>query len=304
MYKYEKAAIERFGNNFIRNKTDELIFNCKKCGRPKLYVDTKTGVYHCFRCNFKGKIKTRATLAGVREKYNMDTLIKQTKENKDEQLTLIHFVYKPLTEQQIKALNNRGITSADIKYYNICGRAEDERIQIPNFVKGCFTDVICAWEWDKSKVTNKNPKYLNSEGTEKSKTLFNIYNIDNNPEQIVLCEGLFNAITAGKNAVASYGCSLSSRQCDLILEKEPKSILIAYDSDEPGVNGAVEAIRLFKLKNYKGKLEYILLPKGVDINDLGHDNFKHYCETHSVVIDVKNPIGEKLPKLLFDSKSN
>ena len=87
MYKYEKAAIERFGNNFIRNKTDELIFNCKKCGRPKLYVDTKTGVYHCFRCNFKGKIKTRATLAGVREKYNMDTLIKQTKENKDEQLT-------------------------------------------------------------------------------------------------------------------------------------------------------------------------------------------------------------------------
>lgn len=301
MYKYEKAAIEKFGNNYVKNKSNEFIFNCIKCGRPKLYVNTSNGIYHCFRCDLKGRLKGRVSLSDVREKYNLNALNKINKDDKT--LTLIPLIKAPLNSEQIQALKNRGLSDSDIKFYNICGRQEDNRIQIPNFVKGIFTDVICAWQYDKSKVNNKNPKYLNSEGTPKSKTLFNVYNIEQGVNQIILCEGIFNAITAGRNAVASYGCSLSERQCELLLEKEPKSILIAYDSDEPGVDGSLKAIKTLKNAKYKGIVEYILLPKSVDINDLGHENFINYCNSHKVLIDLDSPISTKLPKLLFDSKN-
>ena len=301
MYKYERAAITKFGNNYKKNKSNEFIFQCLKCGRPKLYVNTLNGVFHCFRCNYKGRLKTKTTLKDIKEKHNMQSLLNITN-NKDEQLILIPFISVPLTEEQKQALKNRGLSEDDIKYYNICGRQDDNRIQIPNYVRGCFTDVICAWQYDKTKITNKNPKYLNSEGTKKANTLFNIYNIDNNIDQIILTEGIFNAITAGRNAVASYGCSLSNRQCQLIIEKQPKSILLAYDSDEPGVKGTNAVIKQLIDVDYKGTVEYVLLPKGVDINDLGHDNFVKYCDTNKVKIDLSSPISIKLPKLLFDSR--
>lgn len=305
MYKYEKAAVEKFGNNFIKNKQNELIFSCTKCNRPKLYVNTLNGLYHCFRCGYKGRLSSRASLADIRDKYNLDKLemITNTKESK-ELLNLIPFFPKALTEEQIKALEARGITESLIRYYHICGRQEDNRIQIPNFVKGCFTDVICAWEYDKSKIDKKtNPKYKNSEGTPKSKTLFNVYNIEQNPERIILCEGIFNAITAGKNAVASYGCELSNRQCELLIEKEPSTILIAYDSDEPGVKGSVKAIKKLIEYNYKGIIEYVLLPKGLDINDIGHNNFINYVNHNKVFIDKTSSIGINLPHLLYDSRN-
>lgn len=304
--KYEKIAIETFGQNYRRNKVSELIFYCPKCNRIKLYVNTVNGVYHCFRCNYKGRLKLRTSLLDVKDKYNLEklqnTFNSTTKETNNE-LKLIHYTSIPLNQEQKHALYNRGLTDSDIKFYNISGRLDDNRIQIPNFVKGCFTDIVCAWQYDKTKITDKNPKYLNSEGTKKDKTLFNIYNIEQNTDKIILTEGIFNAITAGKNAVASYGCHLSDIQCQLILQKEPKSILIAYDSDEPGVLGSLDVIQKLKNNKYKGIVEYILLPIGLDINDIGHNNFINYYNSHKVVIDLHNIISSNLPKLLYDSKN-
>lgn len=299
MNKYEKIAILNFGDNYRKNKATELIFKCPKCGRQKLYFNTQNGVFHCFRCDYKGRLKAKSTIQDIKNNYNFNSLQKIVK---NDELNLIYFNSVDLTEEQKQALKDRGLTDSDIKYYNICGRKEDNRIQIPNFVKGNFTDIICAWQYDKTKINNKNPKYLNSEGTKKDNTLFNIYNIEKGVKQLILCEGIFNAITAGKNAVASYGCNLSDRQLDLIIEKEPKSILIAYDSDEPGVKGSLKAIDKFKNIRYKGLLEYILLPNGVDINDLGQDNFMLYYNNNKVIIDLDSKISLKIPKLLHESR--
>lgn len=302
MLKFEREAIKSFGNIYTRtNKGNELVFICPKCNRPKLYVNTINGVFHCFRCDYAGKLKLKYSLANTKEKYNYENLKKQIVKKQKQELNLIYFEKRPLKEKQILALKNRGLSEQDIKYYNICGRSQDDRIQIPNYVKGSFTDVVCAWEYDKTKITDKNPKYLNSEGTLKSETLFNIYNINKNPDNIILCEGIFNAITAGKNAIASYGCSFSDIQCDILLSWEPKSILIAYDSDEPGVTGSMNVIKMLKNKNYKGKVEYILLPKNVDINDLGHDNFINYVNSNKISINLDNPISIKLPKMLYNN---
>lgn len=299
MGRYENLATEKFGSYYRRTgKPDELVFKCIKCGRPKLYVNTANGVFHCFRCDFSGRLRIKTSLKDIKNSFNEKSL----KDLKDNELRLIPYITKPLTQLQIQALKNRGLTEDDIKYYNIMGRKEDDRIQIPNYIKGMFTDIICAWEYDKSKVTDENPKYLNTEGTEKSKTLFNIYNISDNVDKIILCEGVFNAITVGRNAVASYGCSFSERQLELILHKNPKSILIAYDGDEPGVTGSIKVLKMLKKSKYFGTVEYILLPKNVDANDLGRNNFWSYYNSNKVLIDLNNPISLKLPKLLYDSR--
>lgn len=303
MHRYERVAIEKFGNNYRRNKDTEFIFRCPKCNHNKLYVNTTNGLYHCFRCDYKGVLKARVSLQDVKNKQDITALNQIVKKDNNE-LTLVYFESLNLTDAQKTALKNRGLTDTDIRYYNICGRSKDNRIQIPNFVKGCFTDVLCAWQYDKSKVNKYSPKYLNSEGTKKSETLFNIYNIESNINQIIICEGIFNAITAGKNAVASYGCNISDKQIQLIIDKKPKSILIAYDSDQPGVEGSLKVIDKLKAINYNGVVEYVLLPNGIDINDLGHDNFINYLNNNKVYIDLNNPVSLKLPKLLFESRTN
>lgn len=307
MSNYTRQVQERFGDSYKAVKSNqELIFRCPNCGRIKLYVNMSNGLYHCFRCGYSGRLSgKRKSMLDVKDNLTRDMEKLKTfnyNNNKDE-IKLIPFKQKPLTEEQKQALYNRGLTDYDIKFYNICGRDIDNRIQIPNYVKGCLADVICNWQYDKSKIDKRHPKYLNSEGTPKSKVLFNYDKIPQNAEQIILTEGIFNAITAGKNAVASYGCSLSDRQCRLLLDKEPKSILIAYDSDEPGVNGAIKVIEMLKSKNYKGKVEYILLPKNIDINDIGHENFINYYNNNKILIDLSSPISVNLPNLLYRSKT-
>lgn len=301
MYGYETAAKRKFGIVVNTTKSSkELIFRCPKCNREKLYVNVNNGLFHCFRCDYKGKLRGRYSLKNMKQSY--EQMRKNSEASRDKTLKLIYFDSLPLNEEQTKAIKDRGLTDLDIKYYNFCGRKQDNRIQIPNYVKGNLTDIVCAWEYDKTKINSKNPKYLNTSDIDKSKTLFNIYNIEKSVDKIILCEGIFNAITAGKNAVASFGCVLSDRQCELILEKEPKSILIAYDSDEPGVKGAIGAIKLLRDKQYSGIVEYVLLPKGVDINDIGHTNFIKYYNNNRYIIDLKNPVSVRLPKLLFDGK--
>ena len=299
--KYKKTAIDKFGNIIKITSTNEIVFTCPKCNRNKLYVNPSNGLFYCFRCGYTGKLKIRSSLSSLKEN-NIEKLKEISQfNNESNDIILIPFYSKPLTEEQKQALKNRGITDSDITFYNICGREQDNRIQIPNYVKGIFTDITCNWEYDKSKINDDNPKYIMNEGVKKNRTLFNLHNVPENIDSIILCEGIFNAITAGRNAVASFGCNLSDRQCDLILSKKPKKIVIAYDSDEPGVLGSIEAIKKFKNKNYKGKLEYILLPKGVDINDLGQENFLQYYENNKMVIDLSSNLGLILPKLLFES---
>ena len=298
-YKYEKEAIKRFGKNFIRtSKEGELVFPCPKCGlhkEEKLYVSTKTGMFHCFRCDYKGRLESTPKLSDV---INGDTLTIEKKKATDKNVYLMPFHREKLTDEQLTALYNRGITDSDIKFYNITG---GKRIQIPNLVIGNLSDLICMWEWRKDKISKTNPKYLYTEDVKKSRVLFNSHNLKQK-ESVILCEGIFNAITAGKNGVASYGKNLSDYQLNLLLEKQPKSITIAYDPDLPGVTGSVKVIDALKKVKYVGDVYYILLPENKDVNDLGKENFIDYLQCNRVKINFDVSYSSKIPLLLFNNR--
>lgn len=291
---YLSKAVEKFGNNYVStNKEGEYIFRCPNCNREKLYLNSFNGVFHCFRCDYKGKIagKTITSLSEFRSN-------KAEEKTKSKTVALRWFNRQALTEEQHTAIINRGLTDEDIEYYNITG---GKRIQIPNFVVGNLSDLVCFWEWRKDKVTKTNPKYLYSEGVEKSNCLFNIHNVAEG-SHITLCEGIFNAITVGREGVASYGRSLSDRQLELILNKYPSLITIAYDSDLPGVTGAVDALEKLAKTKYNGSVDYILLPKGVDANDLGKEKYQEYYEKNKINIDLTSSLSLKIPMLLYKNK--
>lgn len=299
---YEREAIRRFGGVYTINKNNknEWLFPCKLCSKiniDNLHVNVKTGKFNCFHgCGNHGRLLQRYQLSDVMQSKE------DIQKKKDKQQYLIPFKYKKLSEEQKQALYNRGLDDNDIKFYNIVGDAKSDRIQLPNYVKGCLVDVIQKWEWRKELISKVNPKYLNIEGTKKSNVVYNLHNIPNKVEEIIICEGLFNAITAGKNAVATFGCSPSENQLDLIFEKQPKSITICYDPDQPGVLGTNIIIKYLKTKEFKGKVYFLLLPKGKDANSLGKKIFKKYHDENKNIIDLTSDISCNLPNLLFRSR--
>jgi DNA primase len=76
----------------------------------------------------------------------------------------------------------------------------------------------------------------------KSRCLYNFHKaIEHAKDEIIVVESIGNTMRwhdAGfKNVVASLGCKLSNFQCRLLISSS-KRVIIAYDGDEAGRNGA------------------------------------------------------------------
>ncbi len=118
------------------------------------------------------------------------------------------------------------------------------------------------------------PKYLNSSDTpvfKKSRNLFALnFARKACAEQLILCEGYMDVIAvhmAGfPNAVATLGTALTPDQAR-IMAKYTKKVILAYDSDDAGVNAAKRAIpmltevglevKMLRLDGAKDPDEYI-----------------------------------------------
>ncbi len=93
------------------------------------------------------------------------------------------------------------------------------------------------------------PKYLNSSDTpvfKKSRHLFALnFARKASSDFLILCEGYMDVIAVNMagfpNAVATLGTALTSEQAR-IMAKYTKKVILAYDSDEAGVNAAKRAI--------------------------------------------------------------
>jgi len=118
------------------------------------------------------------------------------------------------------------------------------------------------------------PKYLNSPETklfDKSKNLYGL-NIARTSRRgnIILVEGYMDVISLHQagfdNAVASLGTAFTQGQANL-LKRYTSEVIIAYDSDQAGLNAALKAIpiieatgvtaRIMQLNPYKDPDEYI-----------------------------------------------
>ena len=280
---------------------------CERVGKSKdteekLYVnyDKDDGVFICFRCETKGPISYLLQLLGAPEAESSVVQLQElyTKLNKlrgiipadEEEITCLslpdyteHLIDQgciALTEGSAahSYLKARGMTPEQMEFYRFAeGRGRYKgRVIVPTFERDNTSVVFFVSRayrpsyYFKNGVKKEAPKYLNPSGLGRSESLFNLYNaLDYSPDRIILAEGVFSAIAAGYEGIASYGKHVSDSQIELLSANVgSREVIVCLDGDAhtEGVHAA-ERIANAGVKN----VSFVALPYKEDPDSLRYD---------------------------------
>ncbi len=297
----KQIIIANFGTDYIEDVvSNDLRYQCPHCkelGKTvhdyKLYVSYKDLVFHCFRCDWKGRLAVEDTYTEAASSKLLKTLAmfaQATTNDQTENDDAADTVYKlpsvipdPADPAAIY-LMSRGVTYDDILYYNMRVPTLDDpsyflgRVAIPNrLIAGKWTDMYSARAY-----INLEPKYRNPKNSPRAKTVFNLHNIPQGAEQIIINEGVLTSIVAGRDSVATYGKAVTHDQILQIVNKQPKRIYVSLDNDadpsrglyqDPTRNKIDELIK--KLLDLSGaEIYYVKMPPGKDAVDVGREVYR------------------------------
>lgn len=283
----------------LKELPEQFSVQCPFCpphyqdGKTKLGISLSKNVYHCWRCNAKGKASELfLRFTGI----NKMDLLNFSFEKKDffqydpnkELLKSELVAYDALSNKILENnlhnaknyLNNRAITDEEIKYYDIRTAKSNNlfrnRIMIPTFDKygNCVYFVARDYVNPNNKV-----KYLNALDTHKA---FCVWNLNNSKENgiIAITEGVFSGISANKirdqlqdfTAVSIFGKFISKEQAKLISNAKPKEVIISLDGDvsDKEVKKNIDILKYY----YTGLITRIKIPDNKDPNDISTEEYK------------------------------
>ena len=289
----------------------EYQFNCPFCvenrGDPDtkghLFVNERYGIYHCYRCGASGKIDSDDNSGYSPEvAASNEDLLKSMEEVLSEEKEMIDILIpRKKALEDISArhyLNGRGLTDEMIDLYdlrvggiysNLLGY-----VVIPNQVKlEVMTDMYCARSFVGSK-----PKYRNPIESRSSLCVYNLHRVDQNPDRIIICEGAFNAMAAGRDAVALYGKECSEAKLSKLLSKRPKKVVVNLDLDAS--NKAYELADRIKKRDSSIEVRVLLINRegvkdAADFLSIGAiDEYNQMVDE----AEIYDPIIKKLEDLL------
>jgi DNA primase len=266
-------------------KGNELAFYCPFCNhhKPKLQVNTETQKWHCWTCNSGGKKLTsllkkldvdRKTISIIREIYG-DSNYNPQLEDADTKVFISlpkEFIslsetpkgFNPEYKHAIHYLTQRGITEKDIIKYNIGYCKEGlygQRVIIPSYNSdGSLNYFVSRSYYPDNKMKYKNPPI--------SKNVICFDSQVNWNEPIILCEGVFDAITIKRNAIPLLGKFPSRILVEKIFMSGITDIIISLDND--AINEALKAAEYFRKQGIHVKMMYL---KDKDAADMGYEKF-------------------------------
>jgi hypothetical protein len=141
----------------------------------------------------------------------------------------------------------------------------DKRVIIPFFENGKMVYFLARSVDPKNLLRYLNPGKLDSKEY--------VFNIDKINEEVVLCEGVFDAMSITKDQPASclLSADIGTKQLSKIYEKKPNTIIYVPDQDETGFKKMQKNInKIIAYCPYSGLNIYIYnVPKGCkDLNDM------------------------------------
>lgn len=262
-------------------------FHCPFCKhhKPKLEVDPKSGVWHCWVCNEKGRTPTsilrkiHASADIIRE---MRSYFPDGKTNVDEKTYAkveLPKEYKPflvasnaLTYRQAKAyITRRGITEQDILKYNI-GYCETGKyansIIIPSYDKNGQINYFISRSFEKDPGRKYNAPSCNKND------LIGLEYYINWKVPVILCEGIFDAIALKRNAIPLFGKTIPKSLMLKLVESDVKTVYLALDKDalKEAINYSQQLINL-------GKDVYLIELQGKDPSEIGFEDMTKYLHT-------------------------
>lgn len=264
---------------------NELAFYCPFCNhhKQKLQINTETQKWHCWTCNSGGKKLTsllrkldvnRDTISIIRNIYGDSNYNPQQEDSETKIYISLPKEFIPLNEpkkgfnpeykQAMNYLTQRGITQKEIIKYNI-GYCEEglyaRRVIIPSYSSdGLLNYFVSRSYYSDEKMKYKNPPI--------SKNIICFESQVNWKEPIVLCEGVFDAITIKRNAIPLLGKFPSKQLVEKIFMSGVNNIVISLDND--AMNEALKAAEYFRKNGINVKMMYL---KEKDAAEMGYTNF-------------------------------
>jgi len=214
-------------------RKDEVRYCCPECGDYKyhLYVNLTKGLYHCFRCNYSGKLSER-DLKRLVYGFDIDLDVKDGEQQEEQQKKNVISKRKEsridlesdsfISKLAVRYLKKRGFGS-DLKRYGVY---VDDNLRL--VFPGYDIDGKEMFYMYRSLVSGD---YRLSKG---GKGIYNIYNIIKfNVRDIFITEGIFDALSFGDNGVALLGKFISEFQREQLLSLRDKidRIFIVLDND-------------------------------------------------------------------------
>jgi hypothetical protein len=271
----------------------EYIFNCPKCNhhKPKLSVNVDKGVFKCWVCDYSGTniFRLIRSYGDYNQKKKWKELDGQVRLDNFE-LQIQSFFEKPAEEieatlslpsefislannnlpksasRPLKYLYDRGITKKDILYWKIgyCPDGEYEgRIIIPSFNMSGYANYFVARSYREDWRKYMNPR------VKKSNMIFNQLYVDFQTD-VVITEGVFDAIVAGPNSIPILGSTLKEGS-KLFKEvvKNDTPIYVALDPDaEKKAHKLISNLLKYGMELYK-----IDLSSYDDVAEMGREEF-------------------------------
>lgn len=266
--------------------------------KPKLQVNVQTGKWHCWVSNQGGHnlFQLFKRVGASKQDYqSLSKLLGETIFVKDttagQQDIRLPDEFKSLSEPHTSIirdhallfLKKRGITSEDIKRYNIgyCTEGEyQNRIIIPSYDEHGKLNYFVGRDFYASTLKYKNPPI--------SKDIIGFDLYVNWSLPIILVEGVFDSISVKNNSVPLFGKTILPKLYQKIVEKKVKDIFIVLDSD--AFDDAIQMTE--KFVNEGINVNFVKL-NGKDPNDLGYKSMITELN-NSLPMDFKQIMEMKL----------
>ena len=288
-YTFLLGSIENILGKGQKKSRDNYAFHCPFCNhrKPKLEINFLTNEknenpWECWVCQTRGRsirsllrqLKTAPQLAkeilkylpkGAQTTYYNNTVVELPKEFK----LLYTAEANSFAANQVKRyLYERGLNDNDFVKYGIgyCTSGDyGGRIIIPSYSQSNQLNFFVARTYDGNYYKYKNP--------EASKDIIFFENLINWNLPIVLCEGVFDAMTVKRNAIPILGKSLSKTLYSKILMSPLTDIYIALDED-----AHTRALQISEQFLNQGKKVFLLDIKEKDPSEMGFETFTKFAQ--------------------------
>ena len=294
------------GNNGVKlKKQDEYMYWSPFIShhKRKLQINIQSQNWHCWVSNVGGRnfFQLLKKVSASREHFDeLVELVGETKfyKSKDKQEKVgvsLPKEFKPLwnggdgivKRHALSYLYNRNISDEDIMKYNI-GYCDDglycNRIIIPSYDSNGQLNFFVGRDFYSSKM-----KYKNSP-TPKDVIGFDLF--INWDEPIILCEGVFDAMSFKRNAIPLFGKTVMNKLHKKILESNVKTLYLALDND--AMSDAINICKNFMSEGISVKLMTL---KDKDPNELG---FKKLIKSMSKTDTTK--FSDLMKYKLYDNR--
>lgn len=270
----------------------------KEDRKKHLYVNLTKGKFFCFKSNMAGSLSYLFALLGVelqeasvRVETTLDDLRQRlaTLGASQEKFTIpiaeLPEWYQPVTwgSEVHRYLRGRGVSDEDVRWYNVGEGTGDMYgwVILPNFNK------VGDCEYWVARNT-KFKTYHNPSVDRRFHVLFLEKALEVSPGEVTVCEGVFSAMAAGRDAVAALGKFVTDDQIRRMWDAGVRRVNLALDGDawQETLDTAERCLKI-------GIDVFILpLPMDQDPGDLGRQAFERFKKAGMIHV---TPL--ELPKL-------